>query len=231
MSNATVYNSATSSGIDRNYQDDIDQATTILSQFVAPDSLAPAFCVDPAEKIKAYATANNVPVNSALRKYRETLKALCCDDATRVDNGRVSLDTSGTWGGRLWSCPQGPDGPIPQIVFASLRTTSAMYVPGKVEAIACYYLPPARDIHRVSGNTGLPYSTADNYDATGYMGIVRTFGDLDAADEHRELLEWAVKTVGRPAPSDENPDGWFDVDPGDELHGAVKVPARSPEII
>lgn len=239
IKSGVVSSYVTQTGIDRNWQDTQAEAVNILSQYCNVETLAPAFSVDPTERIRAYATANNVPISGALRKFRETLKSLACDEATRQDDGRVSLDVDGHFGGRLWSLPTAPvtddseGGPIPQIVFCSLRTTSAMYVPGKCEAIAVYYLPPARDIHRVSGNTGLPYSMCDNFDPAGYLGVVGTYGDLDAADEHRALLQWAVRLIATPPPSDQEDeltDDDDEVSDGWTVADARRV-ERSAEII
>lgn len=188
------------------YESDRDEAHAELEHYVDPETVRPCLVVDTQTRVKAYAEANNVSLSMALTKWQEGMKRLCTDEATRFDRGRISLDVDGVYGGRLWSCPPVLDEQrkptiIPQVVFAALRTTSPLFVERQCEAVAVYYLPPARIVVKTNRSTGLPYEVSDDYDARGYLGIVRTFDSASRVEDAMLDLERAVRFLGRPTPS------------------------------
>jgi hypothetical protein len=204
------------SDIARGYEQERDEHVAELEHYVNPETLHPVLVVDTQARVKAYATANNVSLGMGLTKWQEGLKRLCTDEATRFDRGRISLDVDGQFSGRLWSCPPVDGESIPQVVFAALRTTSPLFEAGKVEAVAVYYLPPRRTVVKYNRTTGLPYEVSDDYDARGYLGIVRMFDSVGRAEDALVDLERAVRFCGKPVPS-----AYED----DEVAGTVSAPA------
>lgn len=187
--------------IDINYHNELTEAGVTLEGYVDPETLRPRFAIDTSRRVEEYASANNVPMGLALTKWQEGLKRLVCDEVTRLDRGRISLDVDGIFGGRLWSCPPVHGEPIPQICFAGLRATSPLFKKGEVEAVAVYYLPGRRVVAKVNQTTGLPYEVSDDYEARGYLGIVQTFDSVPHAEDAMIALERGVRFFQRPTPS------------------------------
>lgn len=204
------------------YEQDLDQHVSELGKYVNPEDVRPILVVDTQNRVEAYAVANNVSLGMALTKWQEGLKRLCTDEATRLDRARISLDVDGHFGGRLWSCPPVDGDPIPQIIFAGLRTTSPLFKAHEVEAVGVYYLPPRRTVVKYNRTTGLPYEVSDDYDARGYLGIVRTFDSVGRAEDAMRDLEWAVRFIGKPVPSAYEED---------QVAGTLVTPAPSADII
>ena len=233
-----VLNSTAREGdLDINAVAALDEAETILEGFFNPVDNTLKFALNPDSVIEAYSETNRIPLGQATALYKAGLMTLCTGATTRIQNGRVSLDTEGLAGGRTWSVP-GPvraedaDGTehteydlvIPQVVFCSLTLDSAMFEAGQCEAMAVHYLPDTKVVTKIRQRDGVPYQVSNDWFEGGYIGIAKTYSSVTEAQSDRDELVRAVRNYGKESASARQDDVF-------EVEASKSAPAGLPAIL
>lgn len=195
MSDMTV-NTARSSDLARRALEAHDEAQGPLSLYgmTAEDGFAPVYVHSMESLILRARRANpSMPRGIAWKRVSDFLITVTRRELYRL--GSVSLDFDGV-SDRSWAVYDPVNGVgIPQVAFGALPDASSLFSEGVCEAIAVYYVPPEtprRVVNRVTGEEEL---WTNDFDASGYLGILRTFHTVTDADEARQSLAGALAAI------------------------------------
>lgn len=192
------YNAASNADIDRRFEEALDEAEGILSRFADPETHTPnpAVSMDGLFIEKARRAGLNPgddgDLQLATRSVRKVIKErVAGSELTRL--GRVHLDMKGEHRG------PGFLSPFNSIAFGALTSGDQMIrdvVGENVRAIAVYFdTSLAGSKHRKDKYTGEWVTHPNEYSPEGYIHIVGIYGSMTEAEEAREELYQAIRTI------------------------------------
>lgn len=209
-----IVNPARSSDIARRAMEAVDEAMgpVALYGFASPEGgFAPSYEASVEALVKRACEADpRMPRGVALIRVQESLMRTVRSAVTRL--GSVSLDFDGIAWPRTFAVYDEVGGyGLPQICFGALPEGARMYRAGVCEAIAVYYLPPEDGRPTINKVTGAHEVWTNDFYASGYLGIVRTFATCADAEDAKVTLGRAISAIGRQesavvAPGDDDDD-------------------------
>lgn len=195
-----IVNPAKSSDIARRAMEAVDEAMgpVALYGLASPDGgFAPIFEASVEALVERARQANpHMPKGVALIRVQEALMRAVRSQVSRL--GSVSLDFDGIAWPRVFAVHDEVGGfGIPQIVFGALPESANLYREGVCEAVAVYYLPPDEGRPVVNKVSGAEEVWSNDFEPSGYLGIVRKFASVSEAEAARVELAQAIKAIGR----------------------------------